>query len=706
MLPQIILDDEKFSEITDAAVRRIPGLCPEWTDYNLHDPGITIIELFAWLKELQQFHLDRTGAAQLPKYLKFMGLCLRGSTPAEAELLLENLQTPAFYPKGSRFFAGDVCFETTESAYFDPANPVKLAHGKRSEAGDIRFTDMTDVGKGLRFQAFGGAPQKGDILAVGLNGPLTPGKEQRLCLHFFSGASGRRNPVSDGNGFDDIEAQPEFFPLAEYTVSYCTKRGHRRAVIGKDTTHQMLFDGVLSFFTGEEMEKERDGLYWLYIELQKSEYDLAPVIEEISLSRLHVRQIRTLSESYTVSLEKEYITIGSRLAFVGACMCFLSGADGYFRYKGTLRREEGPDGVRFYMPKGPETADRESALILLYEPDCREKIMPGEGNGMPFFSCSTGVSSLCGKGLAILGETEKGSGAYRFWEARPDFDASGPADRHYCLDEETGTLFFGDCDHGLAPEGNMILAAAATTLGAEGNVKAGSICRIDETADTNEEQREIRSVRNDRDAAGGADRETPEECRKRMQQRQKIQTRAVTCKDFESLVRQTPGLAIENVKAIPASEQETVLVIVKPYSSQRKPAFGPAYRKNILHMLERRRMIGTNIKVLPPEYTEVTIFIEAGADGEHAKERIRERLTTYFLSIQAEFGVCISYSAVYGMIDVLDCVSVIKCFSMDARGKNVRRSRNGDLLLPVNGLACLEEINCAISPERKNGERL
>ena len=181
MLPQIGLDDERFDEITDRAVRRIPGLCPEWTDFNLHDPGITMIELFAWLKELQQFHLDRTGAAQLSKYLKFMGFCPRGRTPAEAELLLEGMRTPVFFPKGSRFFAGDVCFETRENAYFDTAKPVKLAHGKRNEIGDVILTDGTAVGKGLRFPAFGSAPKEGDILAVGLNGPLTPGKEQ-----FFS----------------------------------------------------------------------------------------------------------------------------------------------------------------------------------------------------------------------------------------------------------------------------------------------------------------------------------------------------------------------------------------------------------------------------------------------------------------------------------------------------------------------------------------
>lgn len=46
------LDDQNYAEIVEAAKRRIPVIFPEWTDFNEHDPGITVIELFAWLKEM------------------------------------------------------------------------------------------------------------------------------------------------------------------------------------------------------------------------------------------------------------------------------------------------------------------------------------------------------------------------------------------------------------------------------------------------------------------------------------------------------------------------------------------------------------------------------------------------------------------------------------------------------------------------------
>lgn len=47
------LDDQNYAEIVEAAKRRIPVIFPEWTDFNEHDPGITVIELFAWLKEMR-----------------------------------------------------------------------------------------------------------------------------------------------------------------------------------------------------------------------------------------------------------------------------------------------------------------------------------------------------------------------------------------------------------------------------------------------------------------------------------------------------------------------------------------------------------------------------------------------------------------------------------------------------------------------------
>ena len=48
-LPEIKLDDRRFQDLVSEARTRIARACPEWTEHNVSDPGITLIELFAWM---------------------------------------------------------------------------------------------------------------------------------------------------------------------------------------------------------------------------------------------------------------------------------------------------------------------------------------------------------------------------------------------------------------------------------------------------------------------------------------------------------------------------------------------------------------------------------------------------------------------------------------------------------------------------------
>ena len=68
-LPSENLDDKTFEELVKEAVSRIPVYAPEWTDYNVHDPGITFIELFAWLVEMQIYRLNRVTGESYRKFL-------------------------------------------------------------------------------------------------------------------------------------------------------------------------------------------------------------------------------------------------------------------------------------------------------------------------------------------------------------------------------------------------------------------------------------------------------------------------------------------------------------------------------------------------------------------------------------------------------------------------------------------------------------
>ena len=68
------LDDVTFAQLVEEAKKRIPQYKTEWTDFNLHDPGITLIELFAWLAEAEVFFLDKVTVEHQEKFLKLLNL--------------------------------------------------------------------------------------------------------------------------------------------------------------------------------------------------------------------------------------------------------------------------------------------------------------------------------------------------------------------------------------------------------------------------------------------------------------------------------------------------------------------------------------------------------------------------------------------------------------------------------------------------------
>lgn len=70
-LPKPIIDNIVFEELVKEAKSLIPVYAPEWTNHNPSEPGITLIELFAWLCEMIIYRTD-----QVPKenYLKFLNL--------------------------------------------------------------------------------------------------------------------------------------------------------------------------------------------------------------------------------------------------------------------------------------------------------------------------------------------------------------------------------------------------------------------------------------------------------------------------------------------------------------------------------------------------------------------------------------------------------------------------------------------------------
>lgn len=68
------LNDMTYEQIIQRAVSRIPSLTDQWTDFNSHDPGITVLQTYAWLVDMLNYYMDATGDVHVKKYPKLLGI--------------------------------------------------------------------------------------------------------------------------------------------------------------------------------------------------------------------------------------------------------------------------------------------------------------------------------------------------------------------------------------------------------------------------------------------------------------------------------------------------------------------------------------------------------------------------------------------------------------------------------------------------------
>ncbi len=145
-LADINLDDRTFEDLYQELVRRIPVYTPEWTDYNDSDPGVTLMQLFAWLSEIIVYRLNKVPEKNFVKFLELVGILSRRLRPAVTELqfTLAKSATSADVPAGTQVALGRtiqrtaVVFETD----FDLTVTGLTLVSVQSYNGSI-FTDYT-----------------------------------------------------------------------------------------------------------------------------------------------------------------------------------------------------------------------------------------------------------------------------------------------------------------------------------------------------------------------------------------------------------------------------------------------------------------------------------------------------------------------------------------------------------------------------------
>lgn len=86
------LDDRKYADIVREARALIPQYCPEWTNLGDADPGMTLVQLFAWMTEMTIFRLNRIPDKTYIHFLNFIGEERRHAQPASAPITFQIRQ--------------------------------------------------------------------------------------------------------------------------------------------------------------------------------------------------------------------------------------------------------------------------------------------------------------------------------------------------------------------------------------------------------------------------------------------------------------------------------------------------------------------------------------------------------------------------------------------------------------------------------------
>src|ERR1700745_1109612 len=85
-LPAPDLDDRRFQDLLDDARRNTPRYGPEDTHHNPSDPGITLLELFAWLTDVLLYRLNRVPDKNYIKFMDLLGIRLKPAKPAHRDV--------------------------------------------------------------------------------------------------------------------------------------------------------------------------------------------------------------------------------------------------------------------------------------------------------------------------------------------------------------------------------------------------------------------------------------------------------------------------------------------------------------------------------------------------------------------------------------------------------------------------------------------
>lgn len=665
------LDDKPFEQIVEEARLLIPSNAPEWTDHNIHDPGITFTELFAWLAEISHYRLNRTSAASFERFFSLMGVTPESARPAEVTVAFEfdPLSQGLLIPANTKMSAigiDDVPFQTVADQYLTKAKVKRVV----TEAGGRQIVQTTaEKNEAGHYEAFGPSPAAGDFLRLEFENWFDEPRGQFHVTLF-------EDDLPAGKPFPQ---KPEAFePSAKIRWEY---RSDAPGVSEEQWTElKVIDDRTLGFSRSGDVvfESPTEPAASQHKELRavvlEGRFEIPPRIVTIRTNTVRARQVETIvnedlgpglgTADQLVSLKKFPLLINNEVDDgpfqVGEVLDWEALAarlrDAENLYKSPLKetviylREKlqplagtdisaTPSDLRNLQYRLAQAIDQLVSDPDLYQREkfkdlnipeeiiesrrCRNQSTTRRFNRLilQLVFPDLVVSDRCEIQVGVrAANVEDEFKTWRTWQRVEDFFKSGPDDYHYVLDPETGAVLFGNGLNGRVPQATELIRARfyRHSQYEKGNIKAGHQWVLDRVPPSTPVVNRV----NTSAASGGRSKESVDDT--------KIRTRGVfhkeravlTRTDYETLALNTPGLRVARAKLVANFNPKfrclklpgevTLIVEAQPPPRAAFPNATPTtpskgFLATIKNFVESRRVVTTNVNVIGPEYVNVSV---------------------------------------------------------------------------------------------------
>ncbi len=302
------LDERDYEELVAQAKKLIPAHSDSWTDFNPHDPGITILEVLAWLTESHTYQLDQITDDHREQYLRLIGHAPRPPAPANAAIALHPPATAAGtrLPAGTTVSAADgsddgITFETDHDVVLTDTSIDRVV---TTTAAGITRHDEANRTEGMFYRPFGDEAARGDAVALGFDhDPFATSDHLTLWIEYHDDPL--PEPAPTATGTESVSLTPS---VALEWAYRDPDRGHWEPL-------RVVSDGTTALYEGGPIELARseadtvdttaadrialdESVVWLRCRVLTPGYEIPPQVECIRTN------VASVSHAVTVTGEE------------------------------------------------------------------------------------------------------------------------------------------------------------------------------------------------------------------------------------------------------------------------------------------------------------------------------------------------------------------------------------------------------------------